>query len=175
MRKTSSIERRAEQLLKAAGVVNHPVSLDRVTRHLSIRVEYADLGNDCSGVLVRNRSAEGAVIGVNWAHHTNRQRFTVAHEIGHYVLHDAAAFVDKHYRVNFRNNTGSGTQNQEIEANRFAAALLMPREWVVRAFEDSDCDFSEDDDEELCELAKSFGVSPQAMAIRLSVVMPERF
>ena len=175
MRDLNSVERRAERLLKAAGVTSHPVPLNKIAEHLRIRIQYADLGNDCSGVLVRNPSSKGGVIGVNWAHHANRQRFTVAHEIGHYVLHDGNAFVDKHYRVNFRTNTGSGTQDQEIEANRFAAALLMPRKWVVHAFQYCDYDFTENDDNELTELAHDFGVSPQAMAIRLSVVMPNRF
>ena len=71
------------------------------------------------------------MIGVNEDHHSNRQRFSIAHEIAHFVLHHGDTYIDKGYRVHFRDlESGSGTKREEMEANAFAAALLMPAVWV---------------------------------------------
>ena len=157
-------ESTAEELLAKAGVHSAPVPVERIANYLGIKIRLADLGQDCSGILVRN--GERAVIGVNWGHHTNRRRFSVAHEIGHFLLHDGDTYVDKGYRVNFRDlESGSGTKQEEIGANIFAAALLMPTDWVRKAFEEQPFDLTEDDGLET--LAKEFEVSTQAMTYRL--------
>lgn len=172
MARRELIEQRAQRLLDAIGIESTPVPVKEVAAHLEIEIEYADLGEGCSGVLVREGGQGKGVIGVNWADHENRQRFTIAHEIGHYILHeDNDAFVDAGYSINFRATTGSGTPRQEREANWFAAALLMPRAQVVAAFQSCEYDPTRDDDD-LRALAAQFGVSPQAMAIRLSVMKP---
>ena len=159
-----SMERRAEKLLARAGVNAAPVPLDQVAAHLGIKVELADLGEDCSGVLVRNGGR--AIIGVNWGHHSNRQRFSIAHEIAHFVLHKGDTYVDRRYRVHFRDlESGSGTKTEEMDANAFAAALLMPAKWVKEAFYQQPFELTEDDVLEM--LAKKFKVSTQAMTYRL--------
>ena len=115
-------------------------------------------------MLVRN--GRRAVIGVNWGHHANRQRFSIAHEIAHYVLHQGDTYIDKGYRINFRDlEAGSGTKREEVEANAFAAGLLMPSEWVRDAFEPQPFDLNDDDGIRM--LAKQFAVSTQAMMYRL--------
>ena len=161
---TTEMERLAEQLLQKAGVNNPPVPVKQVANYLQIRVELADLGEDCSGVLVRN--GKRAVIGVNWGHYSNRRRFSVAHEIAHFLLHNGDTYIDKGYRLNFRDlESGSGTKTEEMEANAFAAALLMPSKWVRDAFKKQPFDLTEDDGLEI--LAKKFKVSTQAMTYRL--------
>ena len=165
----TEIENRARRCLLSAGVVDLPIPVDRVATHLGIEIENADLGADCSGVLIRR--GDRAVIGVNSGDFRTRQRFTVAHEIGHFVLHEQQTYVDAEYAVNFRDlESGSGTKTEEIEANRFAAALLMPELLVKKEFNARRFDLAGDDDE-LRLLAKKFGVSAQAMAIRLSFVL----
>lgn len=158
------IETQAERLLAEATVRSAPVPVEQVAACLGIRVELADLGEDCSGVLVRNKSR--AVIGVNWGHHSNRRRFSLAHEIAHFVLHDGETYIDNGYRVHFRDEeSGSGTESEERDANAFAAALLMPARWVREAFNRQPFDLTEDDG--LGRLADKFKVSPQAMTYRL--------
>ena len=157
-------ENTAERLLTNAGIHSAPVPVERIADYLGLRIRLADLGQDCSGVLVRN--GERAVIGVNWGHHNNRRRFSIAHEIGHFVLHDGDTYVDKGYRVNFRDlESGSGTKQEEVAANMFAAALLMPADLVWKAFQDQPFDLTEDDGLEI--LARQFEVSTQAMTYRL--------
>jgi len=165
----AEIERRARQLLKQAGVEAPPVPVERVADHLGIRVERSDLGADCSGVLVRE--GDRAVIGVNWDHHPNRQRFTIAHEIAHFQLHQGTTYVDSGYRTHFRDlESGSGTKREEIEANGFAAALLMPAHWVREDFRKRPFDMAAEADD-LEGMARRFEVSTQAMAIRLTKVL----
>ena len=165
----TEIENRAKRCLLSAGVAELPIRVDRVANHLGIAIEQADLGKDCSGVLIRQRGR--AVIGVNRRDFRTRQRFTVAHEIGHFVLHEQQAYVDSEYAMNFRDlESGSGSKTEEIEANRFAAALLMPESLVKKEFNARRFDLAGDDDE-LRLLAEKFGVSAQAMAIRLSFVL----
>jgi len=163
------IEKRARHLLKQAGIESPPVPIERVADALRIKIERSDLGSDCSGVLVRE--GERAVIGVNWDHHPNRQRFTIAHEIGHYQLHLGTTYVDSGYRVNFRDlEAGSGTKREEIQANAFAAALLMPAQWVREEFKKRAFEMASEA-EDLEEMARCFEVSTQAMAIRLANVL----
>lgn len=160
----SSIERKAKQLLAEAEIHAPPVPVEQVAKSLGMKIELADLGEDCSGVLVRNGNR--AVIGVNWGHHPNRQRFSIAHEIGHFVLHEGQTYIDKGYRVQFRDlESGSGTKGEEMDANAFAAALLMPAEWVKDAFYQQPFELTEDDVLQM--LAQKFQVSTQAMSYRL--------
>ena len=159
-----SMDRKAEQLLADAGLDTTLVPVEQVAAHLGITVEFAELGEECSGVLVRNGSR--AVIGVNQDHHPNRQRFSIAHEIAHFVLHKGDTYIDKGYLVHFRDQeSGSGTKQEEMAANAFAAALLMPAKWVQEAFKQQPFDLIEDDGLE--PLAREFKVSPQAMTYRL--------
>jgi Zn-dependent peptidase ImmA (M78 family) len=142
-----------------------PVDVLRVARTLDIRVEQGEFEEDCSGILLR--ASRGApVIGVNWQHHENRKRFTVAHEIGHFLLHEDRAHIDRGTYVKFRDAmSGSGTEGEEREANQFAAALLMPEDWVTSAFKAERLDPA--DEEALGRLASKFEVSALAMSYRL--------
>ena len=141
-----------------------PVPVDQVAQYLGIQVDEADLGEECSGMLVRDE--ESAVIGVNVKHHEHRKRFTIAHEIAHFVLHGGEAYIDEPPHIDFRAaDSGSGTQQEEKEANQFAAALLMPADQVRAAVAEQPFDPAQDD--ELPNLARRFKVSPQAMTTRL--------
>lgn len=159
------IESEADQLLVAAGIHAPPVPVEQVATHLGIKIEETDLvGEDCSGVLVRHGNR--AIIGVNKTHPLNRRRFSIAHEIGHFVLHEGDTYIDNGYRVQFRDlESGSGTKGEEMDANAFAAALLMPAEWVKDAFYQQPFDLTEDG--VLRMLAQKFQVSTQAMSYRL--------
>jgi len=83
------------------------------------------------------------------------------------LLHKGAKYIDKGMTtLQFRNaESSTGTQTEEREANQFAAALLMPEEWVRREFQKHSFDLG--DDEALNALCSLFGVSSQAMSFRL--------
>ena len=60
------IESNANQLLVAAGIHAPPVPVEQVANSLGIKIELANIGEDCSGVLVRHGNR--AIIGVNKKH-----------------------------------------------------------------------------------------------------------
>jgi Zn-dependent peptidase ImmA (M78 family) len=163
------IETRARQILRETQTLRIPVPVDLIAHRLGLEVEGAALGHDVSGVLVV-RGGKG-LIGYNQADAPVRQRFTIAHEIAHYILHgteDSGVFIDKGYTAVFKRDGKStkGEHLREIQANQFAAALLMPADLVRNAVRALRFDFS--DERALKELANQFGVSTLAMSLRLA-------
>jgi Zn-dependent peptidase ImmA (M78 family) len=158
-------ETEAQRLVAKLGLQAPPVDVESIAKALSVRVEGADLDPDVSGVLVRAKGL--AIIGVNADNAPNRRRFTIAHELGHFVLHRGGTYIDKGIFARFRDSeSGSGTSREEREANAFAAALLMPADWVQTEFSSRPFDLA--DDCALQELSSLFGVSSQAMLYRLN-------
>jgi len=101
-----------------------------------------------------------------------RQRFTIAHEIGHYLLHrfEHDVFFNKTGSKKLYRNEDSttGKDQMEIEANAFAAALLMPEARVKKEMKTIQFDMGSDDWEIFKKLAKTFKVSNQAMMFRMA-------
>jgi Zn-dependent peptidase ImmA (M78 family) len=162
--RSKQIAAEVENLLAKLPERRLPVNVKELAGLLGILVEPADFGGEVSGVLVRTDTA--AMIGVNWTHHPNRQRFTIAHEIGPHQLHKGGTFADKGTTARFRgHSSGSGTAQEEQEANLFAAMLLMPEDEVRKAAKEQP--FAIEDEDELRAFADKFGVSAQAMLIRL--------
>src|SRR6266446_589711 len=115
---------RAERLLAKAGVSSLPVPVLAIAKSLGIIVQCGPLPDDLSGFLVHED--ERTIIGVNNRQAKSRQMFTVAHELGHFILHPTANFVDRTL-IYFRNaRSREAIDPREIQANEFAAALLMP-------------------------------------------------
>lgn len=160
----SKVERLVDGIL-ASSAVTAPVPVERLVRDRGIIIRKGDLG-DVSGLLVRN--GERATIGVNATQSPARQRFTIAHEFGHFLLHDGIVeHVDRDYRINFRSAISSrATDVEEIEANFFSASLLMPRAML----DDREAIAALDDDRLVGALAKEFNVSRHAMSLRLANV-----
>jgi Zn-dependent peptidase ImmA (M78 family) len=155
---------RVEELLKQFNVHRAPVPVDKVARKLGILLTSLPADDEISGAIVRKNGR--VVIAVNPAHHINRQRFTIGHELGHFFLHKGLEqHVDQDFRVAWRNADSSKAVNWiEIQANRFAAELLMPT-----SFLQSDLDaLDRIDKRTVALLATKYVVSPEAMKIRLS-------
>lgn len=163
----SAIESKAEALLKNIGITRPPVNVERVADHLGIQIANEPFDDDLSGVLIRKPG--GAVIAVNKAHSLVRKRYSIAHEIGHYCLrHVGDIFVDK-VVLNKRDGRSSyGIDRKEIEANTFAAALLMPEHMIEKAVLALVSDKPAISLPQLtADLATRFHVSQQAMGYRL--------
>ena len=156
-------------LLGENGITEAPVPVSQIAKAKGARIFVDSLEGDLSGFLYRD--ASHAVIGVNTSHSTARQNFTIAHELGHLLLHDQEALhVDHEFRVRLRSDVSSqGTDEAEQEANYFAASLLMPKEFIERDLAGQEYVDMYDDD--LLEgLARKYGVSAQAFAIRLKTL-----
>ena len=166
----------AFKLLVRIGETSPPIKLAPILEELNIKVEKGVLGDSISGLLIQKNGK--AAIAVNKHHNETRQRFTIAHELGHFILkHERNGFfIDKEhsdFSLFFRNDESSaGTKQQEIEANAFAAALLMPEpliEQEIQKMRDKGLFFELGGDNKIIDdLANTFKVSPMAMTYRLS-------
>jgi len=162
-------EQKALDLIRKFGLEAPPIPADELAESLGAQLIYEPFDGDVSGLLMRDQG--GVVIGVNARHHPNRQRFTLAHEIGHLQLHKTdSLFVDKQMRLEFRDKrAGMAIYRKEIQANRFAAELLMPRHVLNREVEKLLSHNSADSGSfVIASLSKRFGVSHQAMQYRLT-------
>lgn len=160
------IEHLVEELLTRCRVTQPPVPVEDIGRHLGLQIERHKFDqNEFSGILVRE--GKQAVIGVNSSHHLHRQRFTIAHEIGHFLLHEGdRVFIDRNYNVSLRSSVASlGTDVEEIEANTLASALLVPERFLLKDPDAANVDM--EDEETIRSLARKYRVSPQAMTFRL--------
>ena len=163
----SRIQKRAKALLIEFDVHEPPVPILTLARGCGARiVQVPGEDDNIDGFLYR----EGGeiVIGVNRDQAFVRRRFTVAHELGHLLLHEYGQIhVDRGFRVRLRSSVSSeGIDQDEMEANRFAAEILMPLDFLRADIAKRVFDLA--DDRELQALAKRYGVSTQALAIRLN-------
>ncbi len=167
-------EQEAQQILKKFKIKSAPVPVKDIAKNLGLNVISYDLGTDVSGILVIERGK--GTIGYNPDNHRVRQRFTIAHELGHYQLHTTdeltdGIFIDKDFIVKFRSEKKYSAQEatQEKEANEFAAELLMPKELLLAEIKKKAyANLSEIKCIE--KLANTFDVSVPAMTIRANRV-----
>jgi Zn-dependent peptidase ImmA (M78 family) len=161
-------ERHALDLLTTFGSVGFPVPVEKIAKSIGVQVRFSPLDEELSGMIFIKDGVP--IVGVNSIHHPNRQRFTIAHELGHYQLHrdvlSSAVHVDKSFPVLMRDaSSATGWDKREIEANQFAAALLMPKASIEHALGGKPLDI--DDDRPLDDIAKRFRVSRQALEYRI--------
>lgn len=134
---------------------NMALDIEKLIQYIpGVKLEYADMDSTLSGSL--SKQGEFWLIKVNKVHSKTRQRFSIAHELGHFVYHkdDENEFVDTTF---FR---GMTSDNFENTANRFASELLMPEDQVRQLIE-------KDNVRSVSELASRFGVSSAAMLYRV--------
>jgi Zn-dependent peptidase ImmA (M78 family) len=167
-RRVKSIESKAADLLKNANKFYPNFEIEEVIDALGIYRVETKLQSGVSGVSMID--SEKKIITVNEGQHPNRKRFTLAHELGHIVLeHDTELNISENPSEGaiflFRNDrSATGSDWREVEANLFAAAILMPKELVDSALAGK----FRVDEKDITELAEKFGVSTMAMSIRLS-------
>jgi Zn-dependent peptidase ImmA (M78 family) len=154
----------AAGLLERFGIAEPKIDPVELAENLGVLVVQQEMTDDVSGMLLRR--GEEKVIGVNQAHADVRQRFTVAHELGHLLLHRGRPLIlDAGTSVNFRDKVSSmATDREEMEANRFAAALLAPEAMVRRAAREAQFATVT---ALVTDLSKRFGMSDTAMNYRL--------
>lgn len=136
-----------------------PVPIEQIIREIGLPLSYENMADDMSGYIERTNGSYRIV--VNATHPETRQRFTAAHELGHYIYHrdllGEGVGDNRAYRA-----VGTKIDNPQIrpiherQANSFAANVLMPRHRLVGV-----------DEESTAALAARFHVSQEAMRIRL--------
>ncbi len=178
----SKARKEIQQLLNKYAVTNAPVPVADIAREEGISVIFKPYHGteNISGVLIREH--DRSVIGINSNNKSTRQRFSIAHELGHFFLHKGEIFVDvshrlnldSHAELNFRQSptvTGIKPDKKEIEANEFAAELLMPRSFIeseITNILDENPDLEVD--ALIDGLCRQFEVSQKTMEHRLRVL-----
>ena len=142
----------------------YPVKVGALAKELGLRVVKSSLSPRISGQIGPCDDApSGFEIKVNRYETLERQRFTIAHEIAHFLLHKESigrGIVDN---LLYRSSLSS---RMETEANKVAAELIMPRKLIRSALTESGSALS---DEKVESLAGKFKVSVPAMKVRLGV------
>ncbi|WP_373047164.1 ImmA/IrrE family metallo-endopeptidase [Vulgatibacter sp.] len=149
---------RANDLLRHFGISEPAVDVEAIATSMGIEVRET-VQPGWSGAL--DMRGETPVIWVQANEVPARKRFTIAHELGHLLLHPVrkVAFRDRVVASNDGVDQYDGTPKQEYEANDFAASLLMPL-WMLDPL-------VMEHGADAMTLAQLFGVSKGAMRIRL--------
>ena len=139
-----------------------PVDIYRLCRDIGVPTEKKpDMRNSLSGYILREPGDKFKIF-YNGGHPKTRQRFTVAHELAHYLLHKDKLGDEYPENVLLR----GGLPNElEVEANQLGAEILMPNEAIDNYTADNNGAMS------IPELAEIFHVSTEAMSIRLGIPM----
>jgi Zn-dependent peptidase ImmA (M78 family) len=159
MMNRAQVERFTVELLEKSNISKPPVPVEKVAGAEGFRIIREYLDSNLSGFYVKRMGVP--TIGVNVAHAPVRQRFTIAHELGHALLH-----ANEHYDREFRRDpmSSNAVDPDEIDANAFAASLLMPADWVREKWAET-TDLL--DNQWLVRTARQFGVSTQSLMYRI--------
>lgn len=141
-----------------------PVRIASIARALGVEVKSATLKPRISGQIQKSEtSASGFRIRVNRHESPTRQRFTIAHEIGHYLLHRDEIGDGIEDTILYRSTL---SDYREAEANRMAAELLMPRKKILEFLKL----FGGSATRTVAQaMAEKFDVSEAAMCVRLGI------
>lgn len=173
MTNTKNIDKYNE--IKHKYINSIPVDVIGLANELGIEVYQTKLDDDkLSGYIAQD--AQGYFICVNKNHAATRQQFTIAHEIGHFAIHQDLLENNEIAPTRYKNGVPLLQRSQdynseqyrrlEREANRFAAELLMPEKQFIDALNEYD---------NLDEIARAFKVSIGAASIRANNLGVEIF
>lgn len=145
-------------------LTEYPVKLGHLARDLGLAIKVASMGTGVSGQIMKE--GEQYVIRVNRNEARERQRFTIGHEIAHFLLHKPIIDSSPDGITDNVLYRSGAPERVEYEANRLAADLVMPMGLIEKKLRE---DFGGVVTEATIEsLASTFEVSKAAMEIRLS-------
>lgn len=132
---------------------SYPIRITAITEEYGIDVYNLSMSSNISGAIIKE--GDKYVIYVNDKHTPNRQRFTIAHEIAHYILHKEKIGDNLTDNAMYRSKLSNVFERQ---ANILASEILMPVQFVMQFIEEN---------KSVPEMARLFKVSEEAMRIRL--------
>lgn len=149
---------------------------------LYARVEFLDFPDAADGISLGLKQYEKPKIYVNSSRPEVRQRFTLAHELGHVVIPwhignivshtDLTRGDEANFDCHLNQDDSSEYRQIEGEANRFAAELLIPTKWLVKVLEEVDVFNFE---EALQLVIRKTGTSRDAALIKVFNALPSGY
>lgn len=156
----TDVDQIKEMAVKKGLYINDALDIEQLIHVISesnptapISIQKIPMDNYLSGSLSYNNGTW--IMAVNSKHHIKRQRFTLAHELAHYILH-------KEKNTEFKDSTffrGNDMDSLEYMANDFASSLLMPDDKVIS--------YIKKGVRNLGELASKFDVSAAAIKYKV--------
>lgn len=145
-------------LLKMAHTAEAPVDVHRIAKLLGFKIIEADFPQNYSGEIFIENNIKS--IGINKNQSLTRQRFSIAHELGHYLCGHSVYDEDGKMLEDSNFDFTNPLHVQEKEANMFASELLIPKEFLEKDLGVIGLDIDK--------LTEKYQVSSQAMWIRLT-------
>jgi Zn-dependent peptidase ImmA (M78 family) len=163
VKKLATIDQLAAECFATIGDLTLPVDIVSLARDKGLIVTPYPLG-ELSGVLYIEEGK--GKIGYDPKLKLVQIRFTVAHLLGHFILHNhkSELFIDRQFKYSENGFLSVQPKTLEMEANEFAIRILIP-EICLKEMGDFSVDFG--DDESVKSLAKKFGVSYFTLCHRL--------
>jgi len=141
----------------------HPVKLGAIAKRLGVKVLLSTLPRGTSGQISQEDGE--FVIRINRHEARHRQRFTLAHELAHFLLHRDRIVEKGVWSENILLRSGQPAEI-EYEANRLASDLIIPPAQLAKATAEYSGPMT---DGIIDGLARRFGVSAAAMEIKLQM------
>lgn len=124
--------RAARDTLARFGMTTPPFDPEAIAEAMNVNVVYGRFAGGNAQEIAGFLQFDPPRIVVNLDQPSNRKTFTIAHELGHYILHQDYAH-SQNYQVMPRNNYYDGLKpDEEKEADVFAANLLVPMKALQR-------------------------------------------
>ncbi len=152
------IEKMTEEILIKNDIYKIPADIIAIAKNNNINVYKMDMPNDnIMGIIRYDSKSDSFIIALNKKLSLNQQRFTLAHELGHFFLNrkelqSEELHIDIMYRI---------TDEEEKEVEYFAGALLMNKTLLEKTYEKI---------KDIKDLAKLFEVSESDMTYRLKIL-----
>ncbi len=148
---------KAYSILSMYKIVEPPIPVEKIANQLGFNIEPFDFPDSISAVIRIKGSIK--VIGVNKNQAGTRQRFSISHELGHYLSGHENFDHEKKIVVDPDKKYLDPQYRAEQEADEFAAELLMPEFMLKKDVIENKMDIPT--------LAQKYNVSEQAMLIQL--------
>lgn len=130
----SFAQAKAREILNEFGITIPPVQVEEIIESYGIKLEKIDAKENFDGQLI----PEKRLIRINKSSPKNRQRFTMAHELGHWVLYHKSRLFEVNeepaletfngFSISLESNFSN--KQREVEANYFTSELLIPLNWL---------------------------------------------
>ncbi|MCK5211537.1 ImmA/IrrE family metallo-endopeptidase [Candidatus Parcubacteria bacterium] len=151
------------KILKKYNFVEPPIPIEKIMDDYDIITNFAP-DDIYSGIIIKKKDGR-VLVGINSNDPPTRQRFSLAHELSHFLLNNEKVFVD--HRDNITFDYESHRSEKEQVANFFAANLLMPEKMIENVFNKIIKNKKYFLEEDITGMADLFKVSREAMNYRL--------
>lgn len=173
---SASIDDAVEKILKENNIIDPPINVVKIAVGMGFKVftvEFTD--KNVMGAIADFKSPipqfgnEKRVIAVDKNSYATRKIFTIAHEIGHFVMHCGES--NDFFERDVYNNPENDMRVQiEREADKFAACLLLPKEMFKDFVANSPYYKARDKEALIQDICKKYIVSPKTVKLRLEEV-----